>query len=489
MIMISEHDLLQPALFDRLLNSSNQFRELLDQLSNATPEGRARRGQCALATGDSALMIEMLTALHADRLPLAQAVSLSIKAMLGEHEAVLAADTFTLNSDLLVLEAGCHAHAARAVSLAQTGENESALWELASAITLAQTVGLSHRIQMLEFERERIMSLRGKARPEELQRLLIAPMPIRRRAFGQRNLAEAWMSYGSYRNALHALGTPNHEDTATTALREFLYAVLGLPSLIPSDELLSLGYVQLAQAVRALRHIHEIGSLAAVTGEPKSTYARIFRAFSLLRRSPQAEGALELLGPERPAQPDQAALFALAQLAAYIAGDARVRVVDALAAFEQALDQMPEHRPFFFFVRQVFPEMYILLLKSPLGHTYPREDLDSVPLLAGNHIAWNGTTLELPGTTGLILIKEAVTQVGVDPTMAATEAYYTALEDAAILPSAVVNLGWVARACIRLVEAYRGAHLPQHVIAWKSAHAAVSSEMTSDVQDVLRMYP
>lgn len=477
--------LADPAQFDRLAYESPERLPALN-----TPLGTVRAGYLAFLRADVDGMRAALDSLEGVNAPPATGIRLMLRVVLGDEAEIAAMVLEPEGGSPLAWESTCHAASAIGVACAMTGNLERAQMHLMVARTLAQGLHLTNRTQMLTLEWGRIASLRGVPDPDAIARQLQSPMPPRRRNWGQRTLAEAHMAQGSYSQALWALGTPEADTSADAALRDFLHALMRFPPVESADP--GLDYTRLAAAVRRAATPDAAADLAGIVGMPQAGYAAVVEGMAFARTAPLAQQTARLLSRQTFAPADLAVYRLVALLGAVANGAALHGSALAgreLPMTEQLAQQTARLRSpdeVFGHVLNFNPENFVLLAFSPVAAQVPGLGLASVPLLAGKHIIYGGRQHTLPGRWGQSTILKALGVPRDDLPRSDRQRYLKAIGEFSRPP---VNLGWVARGCLRLsASSARLGHANESVL-WREAYAAVTEALSGDVRETLRRYP
>lgn len=470
-----------PAAADAFL-ASRDLHAHLDGFPIGTPLGIARFGQIALALGNTDLMTAALAQLDGVDGPLSRGVKMLLQAELGDYATVLAVDPQPRGCMPLDLEDAANAQAASSVAHTQSGNYGHAVAHLAVAIAMGHATGMTNRVGMMEIERERLYSLQGVARPEELQRLLLAPMSQRRRAWGRRTWAEALMSLGDHQAALRVLGHPSLDRPPDLALRAFLHLILGLP-VPPLDG--AAAEHPYGLLTRVARQELDVQAIHGFTGEPQRTYAALLEGALLARQDTTLPQSLRAIGVTAPQRSDQAFLHALIWLEALGHGIEHPRPQSVFEALEAAPDRLRSTQHIMPIAQQILPELTTLLSVS--GYC-ARLDIRTahVPLLIGSEVVIGGAHHRLPGRTGRILVCSAL-ELPEKP-LGREEMHRLRRRLAEIQAPEPVNMGTVlflAQGLRRLAAQLRDARLTD---IWDGASRRIVGMLTPDTADVLALY-
>ncbi|MFC3833447.1 hypothetical protein [Deinococcus rufus] len=389
--------------------------------------------------------------------------------------------------DPLHLEGLCLHASALAHAQMRAGQIEQALQNLYMAQMIARSLGMTNRAQLLTIEYARVEMLAGRATPEIIELELRAGMPDRRREWGQRTLAEMLMTHGDYTAAVQALGTPSQDSAMHAALREFAHALLALPTLgeqrVP--DAVYRPYWAMARTVRSLQS-GENRSHHAVTGlgEPEAGYALLLEALVLGRgRNTGREGARLLQSRSFPV-PDQRALRAVLTMGAIadgytLTGVGRSKKVAPWTEYGEAITHLRSESGLLEVMRHLCVDRMALLAFAPTSTLRPGYSLASIPLMAGQVLLYKGEEIRLPGRTGRVRVLEALGLPHEDIQRVERQRLRNALT---AFGQPVVNLGWLARGCLRLSIAARVLGDMNDAAIWKLGYDKAISMMTPCVR-------
>lgn len=436
-------------------------------------------GLQALQTGIPQEMAGALKQMGESDQPPLRGVRLMLQAQLGNYALVLKNPGRPSGATPEDLEDACHTHAALGVAHTQTGNFEEGATQIRIATAFAQAAGLNSRVGMLEIELERIMTLRGQPRPEQLQQLLLdSEMPDRRRAWGRRCLAEALMALGDYSGALASLGHASIDSAPDRALRRFLHGLLRLPDMEDIGDL-PLPYSRLAAAL-----FDPQAPVTHIIGEPQAGYANLLEALRLLRMPETASHALSLLGQCPPRRFDQALIHHLAWLAAVSMGLRHPNISQLFAGIEQFSTALRTPAGICHAVASITPSTSVLLA---LGGSALQRDiaLREIPLLIGSEILWRGRRYKLPGRTGIVMVCMAAGADMKPLARAEKSRVLKTLRQIGLSPSEVVNMGDV----IRHAKNVRTAVMrhPALFQNWDTVPEKALEMTSSAVRDALKM--
>lgn len=474
--------LTDPTSFDAFLHNSTVDRfALLDEMPDC-PLRHIRRLQVQMAIGDFTALRAQLNDLP--DIPPMRGVRVLAFGELGELSVAEHVDLTPRGIAPLELEESCLQHVAAGVSAAQRGDFEAAHAYNQTALYLASALGMHNRAQALHIEVARVSALKGKPTPEALQTHLLNPMPLRRRQWGQRTLAESLMGLGSYSDALRALASPTQDSPTDAALREFLHAVLGLPEArLPGDELLcpDAPYVLLATALRQAQSGDVRVKLPEIRGEPQAIYAAMIEASALARTPRFAQQGVGILESLTPLAPDQRFYLAAILFGAAARG-LKVRNVHQLCdTMREACHEIRHVGECLHLMRQISPEVLVLLALGPAHGSLPAKHLNinQIPLLAGKKILYGNDEHDVPGRSGRFYVREAMGVIDDELERVEHRRYATKLRDLH-LPRPV-NLGGVVVAAGRLADQARSVGLPSLAAGWRGTQRRVMKLMTQDV--------
>lgn len=482
----------QPNEVDALLHDKNT--DLIAWLETIAdgPQRQIRALQVAIALDDQPSIMALLAALP-DVAPARGLRALAWSA-LSVWEQVLEHPPLPTGHTPLEMECAVHGYTARGIALTETGQFDEAVTAVQIAEVLARMAGMSQRAQMLGLELDRVMTLAGHAVPERTQERLYSVMPHLRRQWGMRNLAESHMALGCFGKALFSLGHQSTDGPDDAALREFLHTVLKLPPARPDDdELLGADhhYVRLARAGRDTAVHSRFIDLDGIMGEPQATYAVLMKGSIMLRLPGMLQAAADLLSSIKPLQADQAYFRVMCLLTCYVSG---ANVADPhllLSQINVAIDRFRPDADVLSVVHWFVPESTALLtLVGPEIGAHPRLrnlDLVHVPVLAGKVVRYRGLDYTTYGKVGRVEVLEALGIPQAVPFPEELKRNRAALSE---LPASRVNLGWVARGCLRMRRAAQKGIDPRMAHNWKTAYVRVLEEMlTPDVQKEILSLP
>lgn len=298
------------------------------------------------------------------------------------------------------------------------------------------------------------------------------------------------MALGSYSQALWSLGTPSADTPADAALRDFLHALMAFPPVEGAPP--ELDYTRLASSIRRAATPAGAADLAGIQGQPQAGYAAAFEGMAFARTPAMAQQTARLLSRQTFAPADLAVYRVVALLlgvanGATLHGPALMgRELPLTSQLVTATARLRSPDEVFNHVLHFNPEGFVLMAFSPVAAQLPGLGLASVPLLAGKHVIYGGREHVLPGRWGQATVLRALGVPRDELARAEKQRYTRALKD---FPAAPVNLGWVARACLRLsVSAQRLGHANEAAL-WQDAYHTTIKALSEDLRDELRRYP
>lgn len=476
-------DALSPTAFDQALAELQTPALLTAALDDKL--GHARRGLVALATGEIAVMERALEALAEDDVPPARGVRLMLRAQIGDYAGVLSTPPDPLGAALLELEDACYTSAAHAVAHTQTGDFDLAICQLSVAIAFGRAVGLRNRVDMLLLERERLMSLRGTPRPEQIQTMRLEAMPERRRAWACRTWAESLMALGDYRGALRVLGHPSGDRPATSALRAFLHGLLGLPITPAGEDEARLDYRVLARLVTEQPEPGDWQLAHGMSGQPQGAYARLLEGIVMTGTPSALESAGRIIGMTPPARPDQAGIHALLWLRVLSVGGFHPCPSDVMKAVSELPDRLRTTQPLLQLIERFMPQVAVLLACCDALAGLDAHMVD-VPIICGKQLLWRGASHTLPGRTGKYTVLEGA-GLPVDALAREEKRRLQArLQELGV--HRAVNAGEVLRAAQTLESRFRMTGDVEWQEAWGGATRRIKALLCAETQDVLSTY-
>ncbi|MVN88596.1 hypothetical protein GO986_17815 [Deinococcus sp. HMF7620] len=471
-----------PSAFDQLAYAEPDFVP-----SGTTALARVRRAHMSLLQMSRAEMEQAVQDLAESNVPPARGLELLLRVTLGDAQSVSQAQLRPTGHSPLELESTCHEAAAIGVAHAMLGDYEQAAAHLLVARTLAQALGLTNRVQNLTLEWARVSSLRGRPEPAAIESQLRQAMPAKRRAWGQRTLAEAYMAMGCYGDALQAMGTPDIDLPLDRALRNFLHGLNGLPPLVEYAPMLP--YAQLAAALTRA-HWSDYGfSLVNVDGEPTRAYATILESIALVRSGDLAQQAVRTLSRLTFTAADLSVyrlvvlFWAVAQGAQLHGGALAGRDIPLLEQLRSSVLRLGRPHDVLRLLRRLGPDQFTLLAFSPLGDEIVPVGLQGLGLITGQHIVLGGAEHKLPGRTGRVAVLQALELPYDDLKRSEAKRYKQILGE---LGQPCINAGWLLRAYTQLADASeRLGHL-NDAAAWNASYQRVFDMLSTDLQTAIR---
>lgn len=366
-----------PADFDRDLLFARPWEEIYAQWIHHGP----RRTLAAMHSRKPAFVRDAIEAMG-DASALARAVRLLALAELGDYAVVERDFEMPQGTDLDTLEATLYVLIAGSVAAAELGQPDTAVSRLHSASVMAHLLGMSHRQQWVELERQRMLLPLGLARPSAVRRALaLAPTTAGRVAWGREIEGAALLSLGRYAEAGLVAGA---------GVRALALAMCGVHIKTESDS----SYGSLALGVHALRQGRSPEEhLGQIQGQPEETYAELLQACHDL-----THGRLPAL-PVLPRPLDQRLMWAMLAWESLLRGDTRQPVSLIITALQGALADM-DMAPLeiLTFIQPYAPVAVAALRDSPLAPS--TDQMPPSPVLLGEHLSWMDQRIKLPGRSG-----------------------------------------------------------------------------------------
>lgn len=387
----------------------------------------------------------------------------------------------------LQLENQLHLAAALSIRYTEGGRLDEAVPHLYHALALAHSLEMRNRAQNLTVELSRVSMLRGAPDPTTLMTELASPMPARRRLWSQRVLAESHMVRGSYDQALVALGTPDGDDAKGRALRAFLHVLLGLPAVEGLD--MTLPYARLAEAYRRLGGDEDVFEVGQVVDEPAAGYAALHEAATMLRSPTLKQQGMRFLARLSPRLADQKLMRSMLMIHAVSEGamlhtglidrEDRVLCSGVLAACEELAT------PHFVldFFRRNMPELYVMTALGTSDQLKRYFALGHVPMITGQFVTLEGEKRALPGRAGRIHVLQQLNATPLGLAREEVRRMNRVLRRYSIRP---VNLGTVARGCLRMSALMRQLAEANRAARWRQGYDEAVSMMSPCTQDDLR---
>lgn len=401
-------------------------------------------------------------------------------------------DVMVTGASPLELENTFHHASARAILHTKKEEWDEANAYLLLARTLSRALGMTNRTQNLTIEQCRVNTLQGKPAIAELQEQLLEAMPPRRVQWSARTLAESHMSLGNYREALTVLGPASNDCEASGAMREFLHALLGLPELHQFPES-RLPYMQLAKQVRS--NPFEIPSgESPLFQDVEAGYKVLLDAYQMLGDSAHARHASRSLIGRQIQQPDQRVFRALLLMRAIADGQPLhpgLRIEETpWREYDSAAEKMTSTLQLLELIARLDPNLVALLYwysQITGKHRVPTAG-GLVPVLVGKSILHHNKELPIPTKAGRVLVLKALGLPTEDVTRTDRSRFKKWLE-AQQFDYPLINMGWVARGCIRLSQTAALHGQRNDAAAWYAAAQSASEVLSPCVREVLSQYP
>ncbi|MBZ9752961.1 hypothetical protein K7W42_19160 [Deinococcus sp. HMF7604] len=394
-----------PASWDHLLNTTDQPITLSEKLADMTSALRARRAlQLAMTTRNATTISQAVADLEQHKGAPVNGVRLMAAVTLGHYAHVHATEEMPLSSlEPLAVEDACDAAFARGMALGMTQDWTASLAQLLFARGLAEALGLAYRVQHIDMEIGRVHTVMGQPAPERIIKAMgRLPLSTRRRIWGDRLLAEAYIAQGRYDAAVIQLGAHQESD-----LGAFAAGLLG-HSVNP---VMAGAYVLPTTALWALRTGQPFSSPPTPGLSLQTEYSALFRAWAMLRTRAMASQARNLLIDRCVRTPDQRAHRAAALIQANAVAALGDDIDQLIAEFNEALTEMTVRDHFLAFLRAIHPDVYVLLGMLPGIHHEVAESLPELAILTGTAITYQYTVHKLPGRDrgGNVLVLSAVT--------------------------------------------------------------------------------
>lgn len=389
----------------------------------------------------------------------------------------------------LQLENQVHQAAALSIRYTHEGRLDEAVPHLYHALVLAQGLGMRNRAQNLTVELSRVSMLRGAPDPATLMTELASPMPVRRRLWSQRVLAESHMVRGSYDQALVALGTPDGDDEQSAALRAFLHVLMGLP--VTSELDMKQPYARLAEAYRRLGTDESVFEVGQIPGEPAAGYAALHEAATMLRSPTVRQQGMRFLARLTPRLADQRLMRSMLMIHAVSEGtilhtglierEDRVLCSGVLAA----CDELATPQFVLDFFRRNMPELYVMTALGASDRLKGHFALGHVPVITGQFVTLEGEKMPLPGRSGRIHILEQLNATPIALSREEIRRMNRVLDQYTIRP---VNLGKVANGCQKMAALMRSLAEPNRAARWMQGYDEAVSMMSPSTQEALRKH-
>ncbi|MBZ9753221.1 hypothetical protein K7W42_20500 [Deinococcus sp. HMF7604] len=361
----------QPAEFDKALVHL-PWREACERWVNQP----ARYALAALGSFDSAVIQKALDGLNGYSDPLSNGARLMCQVQLGQY-AVVENGTIPQAETLEEVEGALYTLLAQSVVATEAVQLEQATSRLYAAGVLARLLGMRHKQQWIELERQRMLIPQGLANPDAVRAAVaLAPASQGRLAWARDIEGGALLSRGAY--AVAAL-------TASGGVRALGLALGGifLADMEPDG-----GNFSLALAIKALKEGANVSELVAEL-QWLGDYPDLLRNLERLR------DGQEINLTRVPRLADQQMIWALTAWEALARGDKRQSPAVIVATLKESLERL-DSPDVFEFVALYAPATVAALCVSPLANSL----IPDSPLLLGEHLAWHGDQIKLPGRTG-----------------------------------------------------------------------------------------
>lgn len=435
-----------PSTWDAAM-ATDAWEGVYQQIEAGGAEGAALRLLCVLASRDMAQIQAHLDQVQAHPGSLSRGARMCALVALDQWGQVYAMrdDALPTGDSPMEWFDACNAAFAVGMAAGTLGKAEISYAHLMTARVLARGLGMTHREQHVGIELEAIRTTLGDPSPARIRQTMeMAPMTSRRAHRSRLAMAEAHMALGDYTAAAA-------ESPADSDLRGFLDVVLGRSQTLPAPELGD--YAPLALALSGQRI-----PLPSLTNEPEASYGALTRAY-LLTRSPVTAGqAAAVLAARRPKMPDQRLLWSAMMWAALTEGaTAGMHPTVILDEYRAAIAALSKVDDVAGVIRRLTPRTFAVFAFIPDAHPIFTAHLMDVPLLAGNHLMYQGQAFKLPGRVGASLVTDAATGERVRKMHPQERARLQDDLEELALPCEPVNLGWVARAIAAMYRATSGA--------------------------------
>lgn len=439
------HPLWTPATWDTAM-ATDAWEDVYQQIKGGGPEAVALRLLCIQAARDNTQIQEHLDQAQTQIGTLTRGARMCALVALDQWSQVYAMrdDTLPTGDSPMEWFDSCNASFAVGMAAGVLGKAEVSYAHLATTRVLARGLGMTYREQHVGIELEAIRTTLGDPSPARIRQAMeMAPMTARRTHRSRLAMAEAHMALGDYTAALAE--SPTESD-----LRGFLEVLLGRPTSLLTPDMGD--YAPLALALSG-QHI----PLPTLTNEPEASYGALTRAH-LLTRSPVTAGqAAAVLAARRPKMPDQRLMWSALMWSALTEGaTAGLHPVVILDEYRAALAALSKVEDVAGTIRRLAPKIFTMLAFIPDAHPIFTAHLMDVPLLAGNHLMYQGQAFKLPGRAGASVVVTAA--AGERPRKMHPQErarFYDEIERLD-LPCEPVNIGWVARAMAAMCRAMSG---------------------------------
>ncbi|MVN88324.1 hypothetical protein GO986_16380 [Deinococcus sp. HMF7620] len=392
-----------PASWDRLLNTTDQPLNLAEMLSSVPAALKARRTlQLVMTTGNPVAIADAISELEKFKDEPVAGVRLMAAVALRHYPHVLATQDAPLTSlDPLAIEDTCDAAFARGMALGEAQQITEALAYLLTALKFAEALQMEYRAQHIEMEIGRLHTVLGDPQPERIINAMgRLPLSARRKYWGERLLASAYIAQGDYAAAAIQLAGQNSDLGGFTAV------LLGHEGSCPDGP-----FAGPTTALAALRSGKPFSAPPIPGHSLQADYSALFRAWAMLRTRAMASQARNLLIHRPVRVADQRAHRAAALIQANAVQSLDDDIDHLIVEFNNALAQMPVREHFLRLLRAIQPDAYVLLGMLPGIHQEVAESLPEIAILTGTAITYRHTIHKLPGRDGggAVLVRAAAT--------------------------------------------------------------------------------
>ncbi|WP_287417684.1 hypothetical protein [Oceanithermus sp.] len=389
---------------------------------------------------------------------------------LGLYERVLQSEPTpaeTLNP--IELEEQFYFAFARAGAASQLGKLDLALQHNAVAEFIARTLRMERRLHVVHADILRIRNLMGDPQPEEMAGLYAIMGRWNRRLslWGRRTLVEMHLARGDYTRA--------HRDAQGDSALEAFTGMLACDGTARPSSGDHGAIANIAQSVLGGHYLPD-----DVASQPYSDYARVIRAYGLLRRG-HPTAAMRHLGPKPPGFPDQRVYWGgVALLALAHAGSGGLPPFDPLSIADvvhEGVARMISTDGVVCVMRRYMPDALAALAVHPETHPHLAGGLAEVPLLVGGWVEYRGDRIKVPPTLGEAAILRALGVSNGLPTVhAAQESRYRSyLGRMGLSPDEVVNVGVLYRLA-RTMEGIANGDNVRSARAWRRVAEELASK-------------
>ncbi|GGR16408.1 hypothetical protein [Deinococcus ruber] len=460
-----------PAQWDALV-ATDKYEDALDAFTDL-PDRISLNALVALASGDPARLQLASTQVSLHNGCLAQGARLLLMV-----DRELYSEVYNVRDDVTPrgsseAELFDTANAAFAIGMAASvlGRPETSYAYHLTALTIAQSLGMTARTQHIAIELEAVRTVLGEPNPTRLRSILTEILSSRRFTRASTVLAEAYMALGDYRAA--AESAPGDSD-----IKAFATALLGQPERTRDllQDVHTGDYLPLAHSLMGNNCIYTHPST-----EPEAGYERIIRSMGLTMSPTTAWQAVSLLGTTPPKTIDQlffwsALLWAVMSIGVS-PGIHPSLILDSLRQSVAAIPKVDDVGNALF---TYCPEIFLLLGYMPDAHPYFSSRIMDIPFLAGNHVMFHGKTHKLPGKTGAQIFEDLITGKESKFHTEERRRFETEMRNAKF-PRPPVNLAWVFRGLCSMTasmvaeEKVAWANMLGRMLQGLSGHQAINS--------------